>query len=84
MGEKWDSKYEHGYYSPTPVLFPGEFHGQRSLVGYSSCGCKEPDTTERLHSLTHSVLIKSTTIIEGKKTKTKNPKETAELVKIQE
>ena len=26
---------------PTPVLLPGEFHGQRSLAGYSPCGCKE-------------------------------------------
>ena len=24
----------------TPVLLPGEFHGQRSLVGYSPWGCK--------------------------------------------
>ena len=24
-------------------------HGQRSLVGYSPWGCKESDTTERLH-----------------------------------
>ena len=33
---------------PTPVFFlPGEFHGQRSLVGYSPWGCKELDTTER-------------------------------------
>ena len=24
-------------------------HGQRSLVGYSPWGCKELDTTERLH-----------------------------------
>ena len=30
----------------TPVFLPGEFHGQRSLVGYSPWGCKEPDTTE--------------------------------------
>ena len=27
-------------------LLPGEFQGQRSLVGYSPCGCKELDTTE--------------------------------------
>ena len=27
---------------------PGEFHGQRSLVGYSSWGGKESDTIERL------------------------------------
>ena len=33
---------------PTPVLLPGEFHGQRSLTGYSSWGCKELDTTEQL------------------------------------
>ena len=33
---------------PTPVFLPGEFHEQRSLVGYSPWGCKESDTTERL------------------------------------
>ena len=31
---------------PTPVLLPGEFHGQRSLVGYSPCSPKESDATE--------------------------------------
>ena len=35
----------------TPVLLPGKFHGQRSLVGYSSWGHKELDMTERLHFL---------------------------------
>ena len=25
---------------PTPVFLPGEFHGQRSLAGYSLCGLK--------------------------------------------
>ena len=34
---------------PTPVLLPGESHGQRSMVGYSPWGCKESDTTEQLH-----------------------------------
>ena len=29
-------------------FLPGEFHGQRSLVGYSPWGRKELDTTERL------------------------------------
>ena len=38
-----------GKWQPTPVLLPGESHGARSLVGYSSWGCKESDTTERLH-----------------------------------
>ena len=38
----------------TPVFFPGEFHGQRSLAGYSLWGCKESDMTERLtHTLVH-------------------------------
>ena len=30
----------------TPVLLPGESHGQMSLVGYSPWGRKELDTTE--------------------------------------
>ena len=29
----------------TPVFWPGEFHGQRSLTGYSPRGHKEWDTT---------------------------------------
>ena len=33
---------------PTPIFLPGEFHGQRSLVGYNPCGHKESDTTEEL------------------------------------
>jgi len=27
-------------WQPTPVLFPGVSHGQRSLVGYSPKGCR--------------------------------------------
>ena len=34
---------------PTTVLLPGKSHGRRSLVGCSPWGCKESDTTERLH-----------------------------------
>ena len=34
---------------PTPVLLPGKFHGQRSLVGCSPWGRWGSDTTERLH-----------------------------------
>ena len=40
----WRRKWQ-----PTPVLLPGKFHGQRSLVGYSPWGHKESDTTEKLH-----------------------------------
>ena len=39
----WRRKWQ-----PTPVVLPGESHGQRSLVGYSPWGCKELDTTEQL------------------------------------
>ena len=30
----------------TPVLLPGESHGQRSLVGYSPQGYKQSDMAE--------------------------------------
>ena len=33
---------------PTPVFWPGDFHGQRSLVGYSSWGHKKLDMPEQL------------------------------------
>ena len=32
----------------TPGFFPGESHGQKSLVGYSPRSHKELDTTEQL------------------------------------
>ena len=32
-----------------PIFLPGKLHGQRSLVGYSSWGRKESDTTEQEH-----------------------------------
>ena len=39
----WRSSWQ-----PTPVFLPEESHRQRSLEGYSPCGRKELDTTERL------------------------------------
>ena len=42
----WRRKWQ-----PTPVLLPRKFHRWRSLVGYRPWGRKEPDTTDRLHSL---------------------------------
>ena len=33
-----------------PVFLPGEFNGQRSLVGYSPWGFKESDKTEHPHT----------------------------------
>ena len=38
----------------TPVLVPGESHGQRSLAGYSPWVHKESDTTQ--HTGAHSLL----------------------------
>ena len=39
----------------TPVFLPGEFHGQRSLMGYNPWGRKELNTTKRLTlSLSHT------------------------------
>ena len=37
------------------AFLSGKSHGQRSLAGYSPCGRKEPDTTERLHLHIHSI-----------------------------
>ena len=32
----WSLGQEHLEWQPTPAFLPGEFYGQRSLVGYSS------------------------------------------------
>ena len=43
-------------WQPTLVFLPGKSHGQRSLVGYSSWGHKELETTEgwSRHTRTHT------------------------------
>ena len=33
-------------WQPTPVFWPGEFHGQRSLADYSPWGRRESDITK--------------------------------------
>ena len=45
----WRRKWQ-----PTLVFLPGRSHGWRSLAGYSPWGCKESDTTERLHFMADS------------------------------
>ena len=35
-----------GKEKPTPVFFPGKFHGKRLYVGYSPWGSQELDITE--------------------------------------
>ena len=47
-GPCWGRSPGEGNGSPTSVFLPGEFHGRRSLVGYSPWGHKELDMTERL------------------------------------
>ena len=53
--DPWVGKIsQRSEWQPTPVFQPGEFHGQRSLVGYSPWGRKESDMTERLtHTHNH-------------------------------
>ena len=41
---KWRRQWQ-----PTPVFLLGKSHGWRSLVGCSPWGCRELNTTERLH-----------------------------------
>ena len=47
--DSWARKIPWGReWQPTPVFLPGEFHGQRSLAGYSLWGHKESDTAKQL------------------------------------
>ena len=41
----WEDPLEKEW-QPTPILLPREYHGQRSLVGYSPWVRKELDMTE--------------------------------------
>ena len=60
----WRRKWQ-----PTPVFFPGESHGQRSLAGCSPWGRKKLDTTERLTIHFHSYEKKNGRILETHKGK---------------
>ena len=55
----WRRKWQ-----PTPVFLAGEFHEQRSLVGYSPWGHKELDMTEQLSAHIGKTLANS----QGEKT----------------
>ena len=49
MQETWVQKISwRREWLPSPVFWPGEFHGQGSLSGYSPWGHKKLDTTEQL------------------------------------
>ena len=45
----WRKKWQ-----PIPVFLLGEFHGPRSLAGYSPWGHKKSETTEYTHTHTHT------------------------------
>ena len=45
----WSRKWQ-----PAPVMYPGMFHGQRSLGGYSPQGHREQDITEQLSTHIHA------------------------------
>ena len=47
---------------PIPIFLPGEFHGQRSMAGYSPLSRKESDRTERLTFSTLYILTIITTV----------------------
>ena len=77
----WRKKWK-----PTPVLLPGKFHGQRSLVGYSPWGHKEADMTERacacahVHAHTHTC----TQPIMPRKKKSKRPENSLKVQRKRE
>ena len=48
-----------GHSKPTPVVLPGEHHGQRSLVSYSPWDHKESDTTEATEYAVHTLAKKN-------------------------
>ena len=48
-------------WQPTPVFWPGESHGWRSLVGYSPWGREVSDRTERLHFQDENIHFKKFT-----------------------
>ena len=58
MQEMWVRSLGHfpwrRKWQPSPVFFPGKFHGQRGLVGSSPWGHRESDVTERVSTHTHA------------------------------
>ena len=53
----WQRSPGERAWQPSPVLLPGESHGQTSLAGYSPWGRKESGTTEHTYMDTASINI---------------------------
>ena len=60
LGRSWRREWQ-----PSPVFLPGEYHGQRSLVGYSPWGHKELDTTEQLNNKQVALVVKNPSVNAG-------------------
>ena len=52
---------------PTPVFLPGEFHGQKSLVGYSPWGRKEIEWATNIFSDFSTIMCSSHQVGNGQK-----------------
>ena len=52
----WEDPLEEGTVNPLQYSCLENPHGQRSLVGCSTWGCRESDMTERLSTVQHSTL----------------------------
>ena len=48
----WKRKWQ-----PAPVILPGKFHGQKSLVGYSPWGCKTVEMTDCTYTHCFNLLM---------------------------
>ena len=53
----WEDPLKMAMASHSSILLSGEFHGQRSLAGYSPWGRKELDMTERLNNMVPRYLV---------------------------
>ena len=58
--EDWRRQWQ-----PTPVLLPVKSYGRRNLVGCSSWGHEESDTTEQLHFHFHALEKEMATHLPG-------------------
>ena len=61
----WEDPDWRREWQPTPVFLPGEFHGQRSLVGYSPWGHEESDMTKPFYILQVILLVSLVSQIKG-------------------
>ena len=56
-GERDGYPLQYSFFFFTPVFLAGEFHGQRSLAGYSPQGRRELDLTEQLSTAQQKVYV---------------------------